>query len=450
MVLHYVSRESIEKVTDRRQIADCLRLNILYMNQIGGGHLGSAFSIVDILTALYWQERKRSDVIFSSKGHDVAAFYAVLIAKGGIPESEMHNFRRLGGLSGHPDKIIMPFHTGSLGMGLSKAQGMAIADKIHGIDRRIFVICGDGEMQEGQIWEALRNIKNRNLSNIHLIIDCNGWQCDRKIDETSDNGNLGVKLMNFGWTVRSFDGHDYDDLSRVLAEISHRTDQPKAFIAKTEKGIWGKPFHAGRLTMEDYGRAAEDIIARLPMGISIYEREYQGYFPIEKANTFLPFYHTYLSAYRENQKIILCNADLLSDCGLSGFEKEERFLEFGISEQDMVSTAGALAKQGFLPIVHSFAAFLCRRANEQIYNNCCEGDRVIYVGAMAGRIPPGPGPTHECLDDIALMKTMPGMEILWPKDEREVGTALLYAVYGTTNPVYIRLACLPGVEGMRE
>jgi transketolase len=450
MILHYVPRESIEKLTDLRQIADCLRLNILYMVQNGGGHIGSAFSIVDILTALYWQEVRPNDVVFSSKGHDVAAFYAALIARGAIPEAEMHNFRHLGGLPGHPDGETLPFHTGSLGMGLSKAQGMAIADRMQGIDRRIFVISGDGETQEGQIWEALRNIKNRNLSNIHLVVDCNGWQCDRTITETSDNGALGIKLMQFGWTVRSCNGHVYRDINRVLADTSIRTDAPKAYIAETQKGMWGKPFHAGRLSEDDYRRAVDEIKQRLPPWVVTYSRDILEKPIIEKANPFIAAYSEALaSIHAKDERILICSADLASDCVISRFWGDPRFLEFGISEQDMISTAGALAKQGYLPIVHSFASFLCRRANEQIYNNCCEGDQVIYVGAMAGVIPPGPGPTHECLDDIALMRTMPGMEILWPKNDGDVAMAIRYAVYGAEHPVYIRLACLQMVEGMR-
>jgi transketolase len=175
---------------------------------------------------------------------------------------------------------------------------------------------------------------------------------------------------------------------------------------------------------------------------------------VEKANSLTPYYADCLiEVMREQEKVVVLDADLAPDCGLKGAFKEfpERCFQFGISEQDMVSAAGGMALEGLIPIVHSFSAFLCRRANEQIYNNATEATKVIYVGCFSGILPYGIGISHTCMDDIALMKTMPGMTVFEPGlDITEIKIALRWAVHQAEGPVYIRLACLPVLEGMRR
>lgn len=422
MILYYIPKEEFDKVTDLKVLADMHRINILYMIQnAGSGHIGSAFSAIDTMVELFYRDMGPDDVFFSSKGHDCAALYSILLAKGVIPFDEIHNFRRLGGLPGHPDPKwpgIM-FHTGSLGMGLSKAQGLAIADRLNGKKRKIYVMTGDGELQEGQNDEAIRNINHRQMDlDINLIIDGNGFQCDDKLHS-----------------------HPWIDLPHW------QTTYPKSAGVSFMEG--NNQYHAGALSEVEYEKAITKIIHRLPNGtfMAAIERKDRPFF--EKANSLIP---AYTEALREifppDEKIVLCNADLAKDCGIWEFHDHERFIEFGIAEQDMVSAAGGIAKGGFLPIVHSFSAFLCRRANEQIYNNAFEGVKIIYIGALAGKLPPGPGPTHECLADVDLMKTIPGLEILSPKTPEEVKAALNFSIYGTEKSTYIRLACLPRIDGM--
>lgn len=418
MILYYIPKEEFDKVTDLKVLADMHRINILYMIQnAGSGHIGSAFSAIDTMVELFYRDMGPEDVFFSSKGHDCAALYSILLAKGVIPFEEIHNFRRLGGLPGHPDPKwpgIM-FHTGSLGMGLSKAQGLAISDRLNGKRRTIYVMTGDGELQEGQNDEAIRNINHRLMDlDIRAIVDGNFFQCD---------GELLIDIPH--------------------KSIHHPKGSGVSFMAGDNK------YHSGALDEVEYEKAITEIIHRLSNGtfMAAIERKDRPFF--EKANSLIPAYTEALrEIFPKDEKIVLCNADLAHDCGIWEFHDHERFIEFGIAEQDMVSAAGGIAKGGFLPIVHSFSAFLCRRANEQIYNNAFEGVKIIYIGALAGKLPPGPGPTHECLRDIELMKTIPGLEILSPKTPEEVKTALNFAVYGTEKSVYIRLACLPTVEGM--
>lgn len=423
MILYYIPKEEFQKVTDLKVLSDMHRINILYMIQnAGSGHIGSAFSAIDTMVELFYRDMGSDDVFFSSKGHDCAALYSILLAKGAIPFDEIHNFRRFGGLPGHPDPKwpgIM-FHTGSLGMGLSKAQGLAISDRLNGKKRKIYVMVGDGELQEGQNDEAIRNINVRQMDffDINLIIDGNGFQCDDK-------------LHSKPWV----------DMPRI--QTSLQKSKGVSFMEGDNK------YHAGALSEDEYERAFSEIFHRLQEGtfVAAVDRKYRPFF--EKANSLIPAYTEALrEIFPKDERIVLCNADLAHDCGIWEFHDHERFIEFGIAEQDMVSAAGGIAKGGFLPIVHSFAAFLCRRANEQIYNNAFEGVKIIYIGALAGKLPPGPGPTHECLSDVELMKTIPGLEILSPKTPEAVKAALNFAVYGTEKSTYIRLACLPGIDGM--
>ena len=155
----------LEPVERAAAFADACRINILYeIAYAGSGHLGTSFSCMDILSWLHLEVLGEGDRYFSSKGHDAPALYAVLIGLGRIPFEKLHGLRRLGGLPGHPDVLTTPqvvTNTGSLGMGISKARGFVLADRLAGRKGRVFVLTGDGELQEGQFWESLQPTANR-------------------------------------------------------------------------------------------------------------------------------------------------------------------------------------------------------------------------------------------------------------------------------------------------
>src|SRR5690349_20395393 len=187
------------------------RVNTLYM--IAGawsGHIGTSFSSLEIMSWLFLNEIRdldqgpdACDVFFSSKGHDAPALYNVLIGLGLLPDEKLHQLRRINGLPGHPH-VETPFvqaNTGSLGMGISKAKGMAIANRLAGQPRRIFVLTGDGELQEGQFWESLASGAARGLGEIVAIIDHNKIQSDTWVEQVSGLGNVEAKLRAFGWHV---------------------------------------------------------------------------------------------------------------------------------------------------------------------------------------------------------------------------------------------------------
>ncbi|MDP8921328.1 MAG: transketolase, partial [Chloroflexota bacterium] len=220
------------------------RLNALYMiARAGSGHIGTTFSCLDVVSWLFLEELRTADdgtedVYFSSKGHDVPALYAVMIGTGRLPFEQLHRLRQLGGLPGHPDVGTpgIAANTGSLGMGISKAKGMVLANRLQGTRAEVYVLTGDGELQEGQFWESLQSAANRGLDEITVIVDHNKVQSDTFVERVSDLGDLAAKLRAFGWAVGCCDGHDLAAFKRTLEHVRGETGKPKIVIADTVKG----------------------------------------------------------------------------------------------------------------------------------------------------------------------------------------------------------------------
>src|SRR5439155_17435348 len=213
--------------------------NVLYMVQrAGSGHLGTTFSSLDIVSWLHLEVLRDGDRYFSSKGHDVPGLYAVLAALGRIEFELIHQLRRLDGLPGHPDVAATPevvTSTGSLGMGISKARGFVLADRVLGRSGRVYVLTGDGELQEGQLWESLQPTANRRLHEITVIVDRNRVQSDTWVSQVSDLGDLEAKTRAFGWAVATCDGHDLRAFAETLQSLEDE-ERPRLVIAETRKG----------------------------------------------------------------------------------------------------------------------------------------------------------------------------------------------------------------------
>jgi transketolase len=224
--LTYIPYKELERIRkldcnaiERTQLfATLARINTLYMiMQAGSGHIGSSFSAMDIVSWLYLNEMDladdpdaHGDVYFSSKGHDAPGYYSVLLGLGRLEFCQIHELRRLNGLPGHPDVITpgIQTNTGSLGTGISKAKGMALAHRLQDKKARIYVLTGDGELQEGQFWESLPSAVHQGLNEITVIIDHNKIQSDTLLSLVNDLGDLEAKLSAFGWHVTRCDGHD--------------------------------------------------------------------------------------------------------------------------------------------------------------------------------------------------------------------------------------------------
>jgi transketolase len=468
-----------DRVRTAALFATLCRINTLYMiARAGSGHIGSSFSSLDIVTWLYLHELRGledaeatvHDLFFSSKGHDVPGLYAVLIGLGRLPFESIHTLRRLGGLPGHPD-VETPgivTNTGPLGMGVSKAKGMVRAQRLAGREGRIFVLTGDGELQEGQFWESLPTAAQAKMGEITAIVDHNKIQSDTWVSSVSDLGDLLAKATAFGWHAVRCDGHDLPAFSRTLESLREVRDRPKLIVADTVKG-------RGVSFMEHTALRPDEKFYRFHSGApddSVYERgvaelvtsanthlEALGAAPLELARVPRPpradlrqtqrmvaaYSHALLAHAERDQRIVALDADLVLDTGLIPFSERfpDRFIECGIAEQDMVSQAGGLALAGRLPVVHSFACFLTTRANEQIYNNATERRKVVYVGSLAGLLPGGPGHSHQSVRDIAALAGTPGLEMLEPSCESEVIQAVAYCLDHADTSCYLRLVSIP-------
>ena len=449
------------------------RINTLYM--IAGawsGHIGTSFSSLEIMSWLFLNEIRdlrrgedACDVFFSSKGHDAPALYSVLIGLDLLPGEQLHQLRRLHGLPGHPH-IETPYvqaNTGSLGMGVSKAKGMVLANRLAGVDRRVFVLTGDGELQEGQVWESLGTAASRGLGEIVVIVDHNKIQSDTWVQAVSPLGDLEAKFRAFGWHVTRCDGHDVAALERTFRGLDGATDLPKAVIADTVKGkgvsfMEGSAMKEGELYAYHSGAPGEDqytagvaellatanrLFGELGLGPVATETRIRNARrePRKTENLVAAYEQAIVRQAERDSRLVALDADLVKDCGLVSFAKRfpDRFIECGIAEQDMVSMAGGMARRGTLPIVHSFACFLSARPNEQIYNQCSEGTRVIYVGSLAGLLPGGPGHSHQSVRDISALRGVANLSLVEPCLEAEVHALLDYAVNTASDSVYLRL-----------
>jgi transketolase len=217
-----------------------------------GGHLGGSLSIVDILTVLYFDVlanvadgpgHPERDVLLLSKGHGAIALYATLAERGYFPASELETFGRAGGrLMGHPVRALpgVELPTGSLGHGLGLGVGFAMAAQLQSSRRRVFVLLGDGELQEGSCWESAAVAASQRLDRLVAIVDRNGLQLTGPTEDVVDMEPLAERWRSFGWAVREVDGHDQAALARALHALPWTDGRPGVLIARTHKG-YGVP-----------------------------------------------------------------------------------------------------------------------------------------------------------------------------------------------------------------
>jgi transketolase len=339
---------------------------------------------------------------------------------------------------------------------------------------------GDGELQEGQNWEALQAAAAQDIDNLWVIVDRNELQSDKPTEEILALGDLEAKLRAFGWHVATCDGHDHEALRHVFADFRSVDDRPKVLVANTIKGK-GVSFmehpaalregagiyrwHAGAPDDDAFARAHAELLDRIRKRVpdlrldSVEEAEQERTYSLEGepesgVATRPKVTDDYVAeAYGEgllelaerHPHLVVLDADLASDCRIRSFElaHPERFHEAGIAEQDMVSTAAGMARQGLLPVVNSFASFLAARANEQIYNQASERTKVIYALHYAGLIPAGPGKSHQSARDVSLLAALPDFTVVQPANSAETKALLRWAVEDADGNVGLRLAIGP-------
>ena len=269
------------RVDQLKKIANSVRKDIVtQVYSASSGHPGGSLSIADVLTYLYfekmnvrtddpkWDDRDR---FVLSKGHASPALYAVLAAKGFFPKDELVKFRNIESfLQGHPDMKHTPgvdMSSGSLGMGISAACGMALGAKHQGKNYKVYSILGDGEIAEGQVWEAAMFSAHYKLDNLCIFVDRNGLQIDGETKKVMNSDPLDEKFAAFGWNVQVIDGHNFDQIDKAVANAEACKGKPSVIIMNTVKGK-GVSFmennagwHGAAPNAEQYAQAMADLDA---------------------------------------------------------------------------------------------------------------------------------------------------------------------------------------------
>lgn len=240
----------IQKQTELKKLACKVRMGIMELTYFAGsGHPGGSLSIADIITYLYNDVLNINpksprmitrDRFVLSKGHAAPALYSILALKGFFDTSELKNLRKLHSiLQGHPNMLETPgvdMSTGSLGQGISAACGMALASKTFNENYKVYCIVGDGELQEGEVWEAAMFASHNKLDNLIVIVDNNGLQIDGKTDDICSLGCIDNKFDSFGWHCQSIDAHDFNQIEHAFSNIGTSELKPNVIIQKSIKG----------------------------------------------------------------------------------------------------------------------------------------------------------------------------------------------------------------------
>jgi len=269
----------ITDINELKKIAKNVRINILHMLTLAGsGHTGGSLSAVDVAVAIYfsrmkfnpadpsWEERDR---FVLSKGHAAPLIYAIMAEAGYFREDTIKTLRKTGSpLQGHPCSAMLPgieISTGSLGQGLSVANGMALGLRLDGNPARVYCIMGDGEVQEGQVWEAAMTAAHYKIDNICAVVDNNGLQIDGPVEKVMGIEPLHEKWAAFGWHVMDIDGHNMQEIIDALDEAETVKGKPSIIIARTTKGKGVSFFenkveyHGVAPTQEEFDRAVKEI-----------------------------------------------------------------------------------------------------------------------------------------------------------------------------------------------
>ncbi len=271
------------KIAELQKKAIEIRLDILEeVFSASSGHPGGSMSIAEILTYLYFVEMKVDpknpkwedrDRFVLSKGHCAPGLYAALAEKGFFPKEDLKTFRRVDSyLQGHPDMKGVPgvdMTSGSLGLGISTACGMALSGKVYNKDYRVYSVLGDGEIAEGQVWEAAMFAAHYKLDNLCAFVDFNGLQIDGAITDVMNSTPIDEKFKAFGWNVIVIDGHDFNQIEKAVEEAKATKGQPTMIVCKTTKGK-GVSFmenqagwHGKAPNAEEYEKAVAELKAQL-------------------------------------------------------------------------------------------------------------------------------------------------------------------------------------------
>jgi len=439
---------SVEEYLENK--ANILRLHsIRSTTKAKSGHPTSCLSSAEIIATLFFNvmniDPKHMDYLDNdefvlSKGHAAPILYAALAEAGVIPRDKLMTLREFDSeLEGHPVPRIKGIRvaTGSLGQGLSIGLGMAYAKRLLGIDRRVYVLLGDGEVAEGSIWEALNLAGKLKMSNLVAILDMNRLGQSEPTMFQWDWKAYAERVKAFGWNVTVCDGHDVKDLIRAFDEAK-KSDKPFFIIAKTVKGkgvsflenVEGR--HGRALSEEELNKAEKEILPKIK-DIDFQPQNFiEAKVPIEPQKKYsiktdykigdmvatrVAFGRALVKLGEQNDKVVVLDGDVKnSTFTIYFFDKfPERSIQCYIAEQNMVGMAVGLQTQGFDVFLSSFACFLTR-AYDQIRMATYSRANLKIAGSHAGVSIGKDGPSQMGLEDLALFRALFGSIVLYPCD----------------------------------
>jgi len=486
----YSVEDLIEKAKEMRAYS------MVSLAAAGSGHTGGILSIIDIAAVLYlkhlnhdpvnpeWEDRDR---VFWSVGHKAPALYVSLGIADYFPVDEVVKLRKLwSGFEGHPNRFRIPgieLSSGSLGQGLGVAVGCALNARLEEKDYKIYCILGDGELNEGSVWEAIMSAAHYKLDNLIAIVDRNRLQIDGPTEEVMKLEDLTAKWQSFGWQVLEMDGHNMSEILNTLEKASHIKDKPIVIIAHTIKGkdvsfaenVVG--YHGicpkdGLTGAESLEKALQDINApnfdqekvnhllkiacdyqeevnrKVDQSMPKFSKDYwwnsRQIMKVEMIPTRFGFGDA-IEELGSSDKVVTFGADITSSIKMDQFfsghpERKERFFQMGIAEQNMTLAAAGFAKEGKVAFIGSYGVFVTGRNWDQIRTTLCYNNFDVKIANAHGGLSVGPdGATHQALEEISNMYYLPNMHIVVPADARETKKATI-AVTEITGPAVIRYA----------
>ncbi|MBZ5702471.1 MAG: transketolase [Acidobacteriia bacterium] len=472
--------------------AEMRAMNLVSIYAAGSGHPGGTLSVMDIAAALYlrvlnhdpadpnWTERDR---VFWSAGHKAPALYVALGRAGYFPLDDVVLLRQLGsGFEGHPNWLKVPgveISSGSLGQGLGAAVGNALAGKLRGSGYRVYALMGDGEQQEGSVWEAAMAAAHHHLDNLCAIVDRNRLQIDGWVQDVMNVEPLAEKYAAFGWNVMEIDGHDMAAILQAFESARGVQGRPTVIIANTVKGK-GVSFmeneagwHGVAPNQEQFERALPELLtpefprarvdallARAAENARRVAQEAQDSVPkfsrdywwnagqamkAEMDPTRMGFGRG-LERAGEDPRVVTLHADISGSIRITDFEarhpeRKNRVFSVGIAEQNMMSVAAGLAREGLIPVTGTYGVFASGRAWDQIRTTICYSNLNVKIAGAHGGISVGPdGATHQSLEEISLMSILPNMCVAVPCDSVETEKATRHCLLEVEGPCYLRFA----------
>ena len=457
------------------------------------GHCGGTLSIADVATVLYLHEARLDpkhpkwpgrDRIFFSAGHKAPAQYTALALAGFFPMDEVLTLRRYGSIcQGHPHSLKCPgveISSGSLGQGLGVAVGTALGLRLDGSASRVYCIMGDGEQQEGSVWEGAMAAGHYHLDNLVAIVDFNRLQIDGEVEAVMNIRPLGDKYRAFNWNVIECDGNSVSALLEAFKAARECHGKPTVLIAHTIKGkgvsfmenvaSWHGIAPKSREQLDQaladvmgkdaFTKAQVDaMLAKAEAFSAVKTRQIEAGFPavpgywwndgadmqVEMQPTRQGFGKA-LAAIGDDERLVTIHVDISGSICIDQFEKnhperQKRVFSVGIAEQNMMQTAAGLATTGRIPVAGDYGVFACGRCWDQLRTSVCYPNlNVKIAGAHAGVSVGADGATHQALEEIALLATLPNLTLLVPCDVHETEKMTRMGILEVVGPTYLRYA----------